>query len=42
MTAPIEDPTPTGRGPTEWIAVVVVVLLFFAMVFAFGRGFRIW
>jgi hypothetical protein len=42
MLAPTEDPTPPGRGPIEWTAMAVVVLLFLAMVFAFGRGFRVW
>lgn len=42
MLAPMEDPTPSGRGQVEWTAVVVAVLLFIAMVFAFGRGFRLW
>jgi len=42
MIGPIEYPTATGRGFLEWAAVVIAILLFIAMTFAFGRGFSIW
>jgi hypothetical protein len=42
MIAPIEHPKPTGRGFPEWAAVAIAILLFIAMIFAFGRGFSIW